>query len=168
LDQGDPQRIVEAVLFASSKPLRMAEIEAASQLSGDAIRRALAKLRREYDERGSAMEVVKIGIRYSMQLRKEYAGYGMPFAEVEVPKEVLKTAAYIAYNQPILQSELAEALGSEVYEHVRVLRAAGLVSAKKRGETLLLSTSKRFPEYFGIPSSRKEDIRRWMEAQVSR
>jgi len=168
LDQGDPQRIVEAVLFASSKPLRMAEIEAASQLSGDAIRRAFAKLRREYDEHGSAMEVVKIGIRYSMQLRKEYAGYGMPFAEVEVPKEVLRTAAYVAYNQPILQSELAEALGSEVYEHVRVLRAAGLVSAKKRGQTLLLSTSKMFPEYFGIPSSRKEDIRRWMEAQVSR
>jgi segregation and condensation protein B len=164
----DPQRIVEAVLFASSKPLRMAEIEAASQLSDDAIRRAIGKLKKEYDERGSSIEVVKIGIRYSMQLRKPFAGYGMPFAEVEVPKEVLKTAAYIAYNQPVRQSELAESLGSEVYEHVRVLRSAGLISAKKQGQTLLLSTSKRFPEYFGIPSSRKEDIKRWMEEQVSK
>jgi segregation and condensation protein B len=164
----DPQRIVEAVLFASSKPLRMAEIEAASQLSDDVIRRALSKLKKGYDERGSAIEVVKIGIRYSMQLRKDFAGYGMPFAEVEVPKEVLKTAAYIAYNQPIRQSELADSLGSEVYEHVRVLRSAGLISVKKQGQTLLLSTSKRFPEYFGIPSSRKEDIKRWMEEQVSR
>ncbi len=168
MDQGDTQRIVEAVLFASSKPLRMAEIEAASQLSDDSIRRALSKLKKEYDDRGSAIEVVKIGIRYSMQLRKEYTGYGMSFAEVEVPKEVLKTAAYIAYNQPIRQSELAEALGSEVYEHVRVLRSAGLISAKKHGQTLLLSTSKKFPEYFGIPSSKKEDIKRWMEAQVSK
>lgn len=168
MEQGDPQRIVEAVLFASSKPLRMAEIEAASQLSDDAIRRALSKLKKEYDERGSSIEVVKIGIRYSMQLRKEFTGYGMPFAEVEVPKEVLKTAAYIAYNQPIRQSELVESLGSEVYEHVRVLRSAGLISAKKQGQTLLLATSKKFPEYFGIPSSRKEDIKRWMESQVSR
>ena len=126
MEQGDPQRIVEAVLFASSKPLRMAEIEAASQLSDDVIRRALGRLKKEYEERGSAIEVVKIGIRYSMQLRKEYTGYGMPFAEVEVPKEVLKTAAYIAYNQPIRQSELVEALGSEVYEHVRVLRSGDL------------------------------------------
>jgi segregation and condensation protein B len=164
----DPQRIVEAVLFASSKPLRMAEIEAASQLSDDVIRRALSKLKKGYDERGSAIEVVKIGVRYSMQLRKDLAGYGMPFAEVEVPKEVLKTAAYIAYNQPIRQSELAESLGSEVYEHVRVLRSAGLISVKKQGQTLLLSTSKRFPEYFGIPSSKKEDIKRWMEEQVSK
>ena len=164
----DPQRIVEAVLFASSKPLRMAEIEAASQLSDDVIRRALAKLKKEYDGRGSAIEVVKIGIRYSMQLRKDLVGYGMPFAEVEVPKEVLKTAAYVAYNQPIKQSELAESLGSEVYEHVRILRSSGLISAKKQGQTLLLSTGKRFPEYFGIPSSKKEDIRRWMESQVSK
>ncbi|MDD1756577.1 MAG: SMC-Scp complex subunit ScpB, partial [Methanomassiliicoccales archaeon] len=67
----DPQRIVEAVLFASSKPLRMAEIEAASQLSDDVIRRALSKLKKGYDERGSAIEVVKIGVRYSMQLRKD-------------------------------------------------------------------------------------------------
>ncbi len=164
----DPQRIVEAVLFASSRPLRMAEIEAASQLSDDVIRRALSRLKKEYDGRGSAIEVVKIGIRYSMQLRKDYVGYGIPFAEVEVPKEVLKTAAYIAYNQPIKQSELAEALGSEVYEHVRLLRSAGLISGKKQGQTLLLSTSNKFPEYFGIPSSRREDIKRWMESQISK
>ena len=168
MERGDPQRIVEAVLFASSKPLRMAEIEAASQLSDDTIRRALSKLKREFDERGSSIEVVKIGIRYSMQLRKEFAVYGMPFAEVEVPKEVLKTAAYIAYNQPIRQSELVESLGSEVYEHVRVLRSAGLISVKKQGQTLLLSTSKKFPEYFGIPSSKKEDIKGWMESQLSK
>lgn len=158
---------MEAVLFASSRPLRIAEMEAATQLSDDVIRRALAKIKKEYDDRSSSIEVVKIGIRYSMQLRKPYAGYGMPFAEVEVPREVLKTAAYIAYNQPIRQSELAEILGSEVYEHVRVLRSAGLISAKKQGQTFLLSTSKRFPDYFGIPSSKKEDIKRWMESQVS-
>ena len=164
----NPVRTVEAVLFASSRPLRMAELEAATQLSGDVIRRALAKLMKEYGERESAMEVVKIGIRYSMQLRKEYSPYGLPFAEVEIPKEVLKTAAYIAYNQPIKQSELADVLGSEVYEHVRILRSTGLMSAKKFGQTLLLSTGKRFPEYFGIPSSRKEDIKRWMESEADR
>ncbi len=160
-------RAVEAVLFASSHPLRMAEIQAATQLSDDVIRKAIAKLSKEYEGRGSAMEVVKIGIRYSMQLRKEYASFGTPFAEVEIPKEVLKTAAYVAYNQPIKQSELVETLGAEVYEHVRVLRSAGLVTAKKVGQTLLLSTSKKFPEYFGIPSSRKEDIKRWMESQAA-
>jgi segregation and condensation protein B len=162
----EPVRAVEAVLFASSRPLRMSEIEAATQLAPDAIRRSLAKLKKEYDERGSAVELVKIGVRHALQLRKEYVGYGLPFAEKELPREVLRTAAYIAYNQPILQSELAKALGSEVYEHVRALRGAGLISASRRGQTLLLTTSKRFAEYFGIASSRKEDIKRWMESQA--
>jgi segregation and condensation protein B len=164
----EQERAVEAVLFASSRPLRMAEIAAATQLSDDVIRRSIAKLKKEYEERGSAIEVVKTGIRYGMQLRKDYVPYGMPFSEIEVPKEVLKTAAYIAYNQPILQSDLAKTLGSEVYEHVRVLRSAGLVTGKRSGQTFLLTTSKKFPEYFGIPSSKKEDIKRWMEDQAQR
>lgn len=144
----------------------MAEIQAATQLSENVIRKALSKLMRQYCERDSAIEVVKIGIRYSMQLRKNYSSLGKQFAEVEIPKEVLKTAAYIAYNQPLKQSELADTLGAEVYEHVRILRSAGLISAKKTGQTLLLTTSKKFPEYFGIPSSKKEDIKRWMESQA--
>ena len=163
----EPARAVEAVLFASSRPLKVSEIEAATQLTPDVIHRSLAKLKKEYDERGSAMEVVKIGIRHALQLRKEFVGYGLPFAEKELPREVLRTAAYIAYNQPILQSDLAKALGSEVYEHVRSLHAAGLITASRRGQTFSLTTSKRFAEYFGIASSRKEDIKKWMESQAS-
>jgi len=146
----------------------MAEIESATQLPQDTIRRAMTKLKKEYDERASAMEVVKIGIRYAMQLRKEYSTYGLPFAEKELPREVLKTAAYIAYNQPVLQSDLAKTLGGGVYEHVRILRSAGLIAGKKVGQTYSLSTGKRFSEYFGIASSRKEDIKKWMDSQVGK
>jgi len=146
----------------------MAEMEAATQLSQDVIRRAIVKLKKEYEVRGSSIEVIKIGIRYGMQLRKEFSSYGLPFAEVEVPKEALRTAAYIAYNQPILQSDLAKTLGSEVYEHIKALRSAGLITARHRGQTFELTTSKKFPEYFGIPSSRKEDIKKWMESQAQK
>jgi segregation and condensation protein B len=164
----DPVRAVEAVLFASSKPLRASEIEAATQMTQDVIRRAVAKLQKEYDERGMAMQVVKLGPRYSMQLRKEYAMYGMPFAEKELPREVLKVAALIAYNQPVLQSDLAKLFGSDVYESVKELRAAGLITARKQGQTYLLTTSKRFAEYFGLASSKKEDIKKWMDGQADR
>jgi segregation and condensation protein B len=164
----DALRAVESVLFASSRPLRMAEIESATQISPDIIRRAIVRLKKQYDDIGSSVEVVKIGVRYSMQLRKQYSNYGMPFAEVEVPKDVLKTAAFIAYNQPVLQSELAKSLGSEVYEHIRVLRSANLITAKRSAHTYLLTTSKHFAEYFGIASSKKEDVKQWMEEQTKK
>jgi segregation and condensation protein B len=146
----------------------MTEIESATQLTPDVIRRAIARLKKQYDDVDSSVEVVKIGVRYSMQLRKEYSMYGMPFAEVELPKDVLKTAAFIAYNQPMLQSDLAKSLGSEVYEHIKILRSANLISAKRSAHTFQLTTSKHFAEYFGIASSKREDIKKWMEEQTQK
>jgi segregation and condensation protein B len=64
-----------------------------------------------------------------------------------------------------LQSELAKLMGSDVYDEVRTLRHAGLVTGKRQGQTLLLSTTQKFSEYFGIGSNRKEDIKRWLESQ---
>ncbi len=164
----EPVRVVEAALFSSAKPLKISEIESSTLLSPSQIRAALKKLAEEYDGRYSAIEVVKIGAKYSMQLRPEYTECATPFAEKEVPDEVLKVAALIAYHQPVLQSELAKMLGSDVYESVRTLRSMGLVSARKRGQTFQLTTTNRFLERFGIAGSTREDIKKWMEGQMKK
>jgi len=163
----DPVRVVESVLF-SSKPLKISEMASTAKLSESEIRSGVKKLAKEYRDRGSAIEIVKIGPKYSMQLRKEFTECARPFTEKEVPDEVLKTAAMIAYHQPVLQSLLAKALGSEVYKDVGTLRSMGLVKAKKRGQTLQLTTTQRFAEYFGIEGSTREDIKRWMESQLEK
>jgi segregation and condensation protein B len=152
---------VEAVLFAASQPLRASDISDMCGASPDAVRRELKRLEMEYDERKSAIELAKIGQRYSLQLRAEYNHYAMPFAEQEISAEVLKTASIIAYNQPILQSDLAKMLGSGVYERVKTLRKMGLVTGKHQGQTLLLSTTREFSEKFGL-GTKKEDIKEWM------
>lgn len=161
----DPVRVVESVLF-SSKSLKISEIAGTTQLTESEIRGAVKKLAKEYRDRSSAIEIVKIGPKYSMQLRKEFTECARPFTEKEVPDDVLKIAAMIAYHQPVLQSALAKVLGSEVYEDVEKLRSMGLVKAKKRGQTLQLTTTQRFAEYFGIEGSTREDIKRWMESQL--
>ena len=163
----DPVRVVESVLF-SSKPLKVSEIASTAQLSESEIRSAVKRLANEYRDRGSAIEVVKIGPKYSMQLRKEFTECARPFTEKEVPDEVLKTAAMIAYHQPVLQSVLAKVLGSDVYKEVETLRSMGLVKAKKMGQTLQLTTTQRFAEYFGIEGSTREDIKKWMESQLKK
>jgi segregation and condensation protein B len=161
----ESERAVEAVLFSSGRPMKASELCEATGLGPDTVRRALKRLEEEYDQRGSAIQVVKIGLKYSMQLRPEAARYSTTFAEKELPDKVLRLAAIIAYNQPILQSELAKLMGSDVYDEVRTLRHAGLVTGKRQGQTLLLSTTQKFSEYFGIGSNRKEDIKRWLESQ---
>lgn len=161
----EPEVAVEAVLFSAGKPLKAAEISDATGLAQTEVRKALKKLITAYDERNSAIQIARTGLNYSMQLRKEASGYSMQFAEKDLPDRVLRTAAIIAYNQPILQSELAKLMGSDIYEDIRMLRQSGLVSGKKKGQTWMLSTTTKFSEKFGIGSTKKEDIKRWLESQ---
>lgn len=162
----DPVRIVEAVLFSSSQPVKVSDIEVQTQLTAPVVRRALKKLEEEYDCRGSAMQVAKTGAGYSFIVREEYRPFGRQFAPKEVPDEVLRAAAMIAYHQPILQSDLARSLGSRVYDDVRTLHQLGLITAKKQGQTFLLTTTKRFCEYFGIDGTSKTAVKRWMEEKA--
>ncbi|NLX47297.1 MAG: SMC-Scp complex subunit ScpB [Euryarchaeota archaeon] len=157
-------RAVEAVLFAASQPLRAADIADICGVSPDAVRKEIRLLDKEYEERGTAYEIAKIGQRYSLQLRQEYNQYALPFADMEMSPEVLKTASIIAYNQPIMQSDLAKLLGSGVYERVRTLRQMGLVTGKHVGQSLLLSTTREFSEKFGL-GTKKEEIKEWMESK---
>jgi len=159
----DPVRIIEAVIFSSSQPVKVSEMEVQTQMGGQVIRKAIKKLQEEYDGRGSAIELSKTGMGYSFIVRQEYRPFGRQFAPKEVPDDVLRTAAMIAYHQPILQSDLARSLGARVYDDVRELHQMGLVTAKKKGQTLLLTTTKRFCEYFGIDGTSKTAVKRWME-----
>ncbi len=159
----DPVRVIEAVLFSSSQPVKISDMEVQTQLDGAVVRKALKKLQQEYDERGSAIEVAKTGLGYSLIVREPYRPFGRQFAPKEVPDDVLRTAAMVAYHQPILQSDLAKSLGSRVYDDVRTLHQLGLVTAKKKGQTFQLTTTKRFCEYFGIEGTSKNAVKKWME-----
>ncbi len=66
---------MEAVLFAASQPLRAADIADICGIGPEAVRKEIRRLDKEYDERGTAFEIAKIGQRYSLQLRKEYNQY---------------------------------------------------------------------------------------------
>jgi hypothetical protein len=78
----------------------------------------------------------------------------------------LKALTLIAYHQPILQSLLAKMLGEAAYEEVERLRGLGLVRTEPKGSTLELWTTKAFAEYFGIASTKPEEIRAFLETKL--
>jgi segregation and condensation protein B len=159
----DTRGAVEAALFASAKGLRVIDLANQTGLTEEAVRVALKTLSIEYERMGSAIKIAKIGSEYAFQLRDEYSHYSDKFSEVEIPKGVLRTAAAIAYNQPVLQSELSRTLGGRVYEDVPKLIELDLITGRKKGQTLELTTTRRFAEYFGIEGTSKADIKKWIE-----
>ncbi len=154
--------LVEAALFSAGKPIDAEEISKSTQIPADRVGALLKSLRKAYETMGSAMEVAQIGKKWVFQIREDYTEKARYFAPPELPPDFIKTAALIAYHQPIRQSDLSDMIGEKVYEHVKMLKSLGLVTAKPQGRTLSLSTSRHFPEFFGIKATARKDIKRLM------
>jgi len=154
--------IVEAALYSAGKPLTLDDLVRVTGLDEAAVKEHLRALAREYERRGSAIEVAQIGTRWTMQIRPEYAEKARPFAPPELDRELLKTAALIAYHQPILQSDLYDMIGEKVYEHTKALEDLKLISRKPSGRSFELTTTRYFAEFFGLKTTNREGIRRMM------
>ena len=147
---------VEAALFSSSEPIRLQDIAERINVPVEEVRYAVKDLMSEYEERDSAITIIKVGAEYRMKLRDEYTEFAGQFMRLELTRGMMKTAVTIAYNQPVMQSELCRNLGPRVYDDVRALI------------DLELTTTKKFSEYFGISSTKREDIRKWIEENERR
>ena len=93
----DPKGAVEAALFSSAGNLRISDIASKTGIPEEEVRLALLDLRREYDERESAIVIAKIGTEYRMMLRPEYSECTGTFAKAEMAPGVMRTLSTIAY-----------------------------------------------------------------------
>ncbi|MHB8584831.1 MAG: SMC-Scp complex subunit ScpB [Thermoplasmatota archaeon] len=162
----DPVRIVEAALFSGGKPLDVTEIAENTGLAARVVTSALHALEKEYAARDGALEVGQAGAKWAMQVKAMYAPSTVRLAPMEIAPKLLKTLALIAYHQPLLQSDLVDMVGDKAYEHVRELVERGLVKKRLHERSFLLSTTDAFPEYFGIPATDRDAIRRYLAAKV--
>ena len=160
--------MIEAALFAAGKPVSIEELSEGLGLSEDIINKNIKKIVKNYSEKKGALEITKAGNKYCMQVTTSVAERVKYFAQMEIPAKVLKTAALIAYHQPIKQSELQEMFGSKVYDHVKVLDEMGLVKKRHEGRTIILSTTSSFSEYFGIDTTNKEKIKDILTEKVKK
>lgn len=160
--------MIEAALFSAAGPVTVTELKEASGLDVRTIRSALKNLADEYNSSDRAIEIAKMGPRYAMQVKKEYSTPAARLADLSVPKDVLKTASLIAYYQPILQSKLSELLGSKVYGHVRTLEDLGLIRCRPKKNSVQLTTTKKFIETFGIDARSRDEVKAWIEGELSK
>ncbi|MFW6064748.1 MAG: SMC-Scp complex subunit ScpB [Candidatus Natronoplasma sp.] len=165
-DEEGIEQVVEAVLFSSSHPLTVPEIEEAVGRPRSEVRQGVKKLRRMYQNRKTALEIIKIGRKFSLQLKSKFNKYGMEMMDEEISKPLLKTAALIAYYQPIRQSELKKKVGEKAYDHVDTLEDKGLILSERDGRTYSLRTSSKFQEYFGLEARDREELKRLMAEKV--
>ncbi len=164
------KRLVESVLFSASKPVSISEINQATNLSRNQIKSTLNKLIEDYNvirKNETSMEVIKAGDKYTMQVKKQFVDMSIFISKPEIESKLLKTLTLIAFHQPVKQSNLRRMIGEKVYEHVDELVELKLVHTKKHGSTEMLTTTKLFPEYFGIESTDPDEIKTVLMKNIS-
>ncbi len=85
-----------------------------------------------------------------MGIKEKYEDFvGHMAASPELHKGIMKTLAYIAYKQPVKQSDVINFRNSKAYEHIKLLKEKGFIKKDKKGITYIISTTSKFREYFG-------------------
>jgi segregation and condensation protein B len=164
------KRLVESVLFSASEPLTINEIKQATKMSTQKIKKTINELIEDYNvtrKNETSMEIIKAGDKYTMQIKQEYTDQSIMVAKPEIESNLLKTLTLIAFHQPLKQSNLRRMIGTKAYEHVDELSDLKLIHSRKYGSTEMLTTTKLFPEYFGIDTTDPEEIRSFLMKKVA-
>lgn len=164
------KRLVESVLFSASKPVSVKEIKDATNLTSSKVKKTLNELIEDYNvsrKSDTSLEIIKAGDKFTMQVKKSFSDQSVMIADPEIETNLLKTLTLIAFHQPLKQSNLRRMIGTKAYEHVDELASKKLIHTKKHGSTEMLTTTKLFPEYFGIDSTDPEQIKEFLIKKVA-
>ncbi|KYH40187.1 MAG: condensin subunit ScpB [Candidatus Bathyarchaeota archaeon B26-2] len=145
--------LIEAALYVAGRPLDLKTLGSIIGIRSKRKTRRLAReLMREYRKRNTALEILELeDERFVLQLKPVYSPKVRRLAvRPLLTPGPLKTLAYIAYRQPVLQKQVAEVRGSQAYSHIKHLREMGLIEYDKSSETKILKTTSYFADYFGL------------------
>lgn len=167
-------RILEALLFASDKPLPVARFvqilrdaaqaepgevtESYANLKEGEVEAALQQLQASYEESGAGVGLIEVAGGYQLRSQAEAATWvRLLFEDAKPPRlsqPALETLAIIAYRQPISRAEMESVRGVAVDGVVATLVERKLIKIAGRseqpGRPLLYATTPAFLEEFGL------------------
>jgi len=145
--------LLEAALYVSGRPLDLKTLgHIIKTRSKKKVRQLAYMLMNDYKHRDTALEVLELDDqRFVLQLKANYSSKVRRLAVRPLLTDgPLKTLAYVAYRQPVMQTQVIDVRGSHAYGHVRQLLDMGLVDSEKKGRTKVLRTTEYFADYFGL------------------
>jgi segregation and condensation protein B len=168
------KQVVEALVFASPKPISTGEIVEALRAAGNetpdeltrghasakaaAVEAALAELRDEYAQAGHAFQLVENVNGWSLSTTTAAAPWIRQLYPEAKPTRLtgpqLETLAIVAYRQPVTRADIEAVRGVAVDGVMQVLLDRGLVRISGRAEVpgrpLLYQTTEYFLQHFGL------------------
>ncbi len=170
-------RVLEALLFASDKPISAAEcvkylkgaveavpedaeVAALAKTKQDAVAEALRELGAEYEEQQRGFRLVESGSGWKAVTAPDAVPWVRQLFPENRPARLspsaLETLAIVAYRQPITRADIEAVRGVNVDGVMQTLLERGVIRISGRadvpGRPLLYGTTEFFLEHFGLRS----------------
>jgi segregation and condensation protein B len=149
--------LLEALIFASDKPLKSGEVARLASAPVKQVRELLKELEAAYAGRGIVLSEIAGGWLFRTSV--EYAPFVREMASekpVRLTRAQVETLAIAAYRQPITRPEIDDIRGVDSGATLKLLLERDLlrILGKKDepGRPLLYGTTTQFLEFFGLKS----------------
>ncbi len=145
--------LMEAGLYVAGRPL---DLKTLAGIVGTRSKKKIKKLAKmlveDYKNRQTALEILELEEdRYVMQLKAEYTGQVRKLSTRPLLSVgPLKTLSYIAFRQPILQTQVIDVRGHHSYGHLKQLEEMELIAREGVGKNRMLRTTAFFADFFGL------------------
>ena len=160
MEQKKIKGIIESILFAAGREVKINELMSALEVSSDEIINAIDSLKQDYQNEERGIDILKLEDSFQMCTKKEYYEYIYPIfdkrSKPNLSQAALETLSIIAYNPRITRAEIETIRGvntdGTIYKLLdyNLIEEAGKLDAP--GKPMTYKTSKEFLKMFGISS----------------
>jgi segregation and condensation protein B len=145
--------LLEAALYVAGRPLDLRTLASVLKTrSQNKVRRLARALLESYKAHSTAIEILELeDERFVMQLKTDYTPSVRRLAfRPLLSVGPLKTLSYIAFRQPVVQTQVIDVRGGHAYIHIKQLEELDLINRERAGRSRILRTTQFFADYFGF------------------
>lgn len=161
MEENNLKSALEALIFASDKPVTIEQLKKVLGISDAALlRKAIDELKSEYEAQGRGLRVIEIAGGFQMIASAEFSSFLKKLfknrSSEKLSKPALESLAIIAYKQPLTKSEIESLRNVNVDGVMKSLLEKDLIRICGRkkipGRPFVFGTTRIFLEHFGLKS----------------
>ena len=152
--------IIEAILFAAGRVIKINEFMAILEISSDEVISIINKMQDDYKCENRGIEIIKVEHGYQLATKKEMYEYLYPIfdkrSKPNLSNASMETLAIIAYNPKITRAEIEAIRGvnsdGTIYKLLEYNLIENVGKADLPGRPTMYSTTENVLKMFGISS----------------
>lgn len=159
-EENNIKSVIEALLFASERPLLADQIKNVLNTDGASVRKAVEELANEYEQNNRGLRIAEIAGGYQMITAVSFAPFLKKLFKARhadrLSKPALETLAIIAYKQPLTKGQIQSLRNVNIDGVMKSLLEKNLIRITGRkkapGRPFVYGTTRLFLEHFGLKS----------------